>query len=156
MTVTLDAGVIPEEILGAIPDGTDYRTLSLAHDGEFGFEATLYVKLEDVDDAEAASLFYYHESEDAMEYRRSSSIDTEGYVAFTFTNASDYVILMGDTALAAWPKAEADSMDVSADASDTGADAMKWPVKNLGIGLIVAVAVVFAAAVIYQRKRQKR
>ncbi len=157
MTVTLDAGAIPEELLGAIPDGTDYRTLSLAHDGEFGFEATLYVKLEDVDDAESASLFYYHESEDAMEYMSSSSIDTEGYVAFAFTHASDYVILMGDTALAAWPQAaEAGSTDVSADASDTGADAMQWPVKNLGIGLIVAVVVVFAAAVIYQRKRQKR
>lgn len=114
------------------------------------------MKLEDVDDAEAASLFYYHESEDAMEYMSSSSIDTEGYVAFPFTHASDYVILMGDTALAAWPQAaEADSMDVSADASDAGADAMKWPVKNLRIGLIVAVAVVLQPRS-FTRERDKK
>lgn len=51
--------------------------------------------------------------------------------------------------------AEADSMDVSADASDAGADAMKWPVKNLRIGLIVAVAVVLQPRS-FTRERDKK
>ena len=95
MQVTLDTNNIPNSTLRALAGDNPIRQLSLAHEGDFGFKATLTVNV----GAEHAGQYgnlYYHDSEGKMVFIDGRTISPEGNVSLEFSHASDYVIVMSD------------------------------------------------------------
>ncbi|MGN0350275.1 MAG: NEAT domain-containing protein [Roseburia sp.] len=98
MGVTLNGNSIPDEIVnGIVENGTGSLELSLNHEGDFGFEATLTVSLGSQYAGQYANLYYYNNATGKMELVGSYSINENGEAELTFTHASEYVIVM-DTA----------------------------------------------------------
>ena len=82
--------------------------LTLAYDGEFGFEATLCLNMGEKNQGLIANLFYYNADTNELEFICADEVDENGQTELVFTHASDYTIIL-DTA----------SMEPSAEAEDT-------------------------------------
>ena len=95
--VTVGSSEIPEEKLTELVEGEEkYVEMSLAHEGEFGFDAVLTVNLENATPGEYANLFYYNESTEEFEFLCAAPIGEDNNAAFNFKHASDYVIVISE------------------------------------------------------------
>ncbi len=88
--------------------------LSLAHEGEFGFTAVLFLNLGKENAGLTANLYYYNESSGELEFICADKVDEDGTVSLTFTHASDYVIVVDGEA------AQEGGEEISAAASAVG------------------------------------
>ena len=91
--------VIPDELIEAIGETTDYVELSLAHDGEFGFEATLTIPVKEQREGTFANLYYYNPNLEQLEFVIATKVTKEGEIKLTFSHASDYLIVFAETSL---------------------------------------------------------
>ena len=96
LKVTRDAGEIPAELVASVVEDKEAVTISLAHDGEFGFSAVLTIRIEKKNAGKYANLYYFNESTGELEFMCSSLIDEEGNADLTFVHASDYVIVLDE------------------------------------------------------------
>lgn len=97
VTMGKDAGkTIPVDVINEITKELSSTKLTLAYDGDFGFKAVLSVNLEPKNSGYYANLFYYNPSSEKLEYVCAAKIDATGNVDFTFTHASDYVIVINN------------------------------------------------------------
>ena len=95
--VTVGSSEIPEEKLTELVEGEEkYVEMSLAHEGEFGFDAVLTISLENATPGEYANLFYYNESTEEFEFLCAAPIGEDNNAAFNFKHASDYVIVISE------------------------------------------------------------
>ena len=95
--VTVGSSEIPEEKLTELVEGEEkYVEMSLAHEGEFGFDAVLTISLENAIPGEYANLFYYNESTEEFEFLCAAPIGEDNNAAFNFKHASDYVIVISE------------------------------------------------------------
>ena len=95
LQVIMDSNVFSQDRLNAF-DGYRLRQISLVHDGDFGFEATLRFPMESSDNGKYANLFY--DNNGRFQFMGSCQING-GYTEFTFTHASDYVLVISEEAL---------------------------------------------------------
>ena len=72
------------------------KQFSLEHDGAFGFTADLTLNIGTEHSGKYANLFYHNEKTGKLEYQGVDVVDKDGNVVFTFTHASDYVIVFAD------------------------------------------------------------
>ena len=87
--------VIPEKIVEkVVEEGETSIEISLGHNGDFGFEAKLNVPLGDEFAGKKATLYYFNEAKKALEKQEDAVIGKDGYAKFTFTHASDYVVVI--------------------------------------------------------------
>lgn len=115
--------------------------LSLTHNGDFGFEATLTVDVgkENVD---KFGNLYYYDSDGKLVFMNAGKISADGSVDLTFSHASDYVIVIGEN-------------QTPAKASDTTTRNIKKAVKTndtadtgvMSMVLLLGVAVISASVV---------
>lgn len=98
LTVDVVKDVVPAAAINAVKLKGDRIELSLAHTGEFGFSAelTMNVKIENA--GKYANRFYYNPETKALEFQEAVKIDMNGDATFTYTHASDYVIILSDVA----------------------------------------------------------
>ena len=98
LTVDVVKDVVPAAAINAVKLKGDRIELSLAHTGEFGFSAelTMNVKIENA--GKYANRFYYNTETKALEFQEAVKIDMNGDATFTYTHASDYVIILSDVA----------------------------------------------------------
>ena len=97
--VTLNTDVIPAKLVSDVAkNGNGYLEISLAHDGQFGFEATMTIPLGKEYAGQFANLYYYNVSTGKMELMGSYPINANGEADLVFTHASDYVIVMDNVA----------------------------------------------------------
>ena len=151
MTVCRDGGAIPKVMLEGLE--TDYVPLSLAHDGEFGFEASMYVTMDENAKGMVASLFYYNEASGEMEYVSSSAVNEEGRAIFNFSHASDYVILLAKGAVKEWRTETSAEQTGAATATASVASASNVSWMGWGVALVIAILVMGGIVLVYRRKR---
>lgn len=95
---------IPEDMITTIVGENDGYTISIAHDGDFGFTAVLGLNIGDVDDDYTgmyANLFYYNEETKGLEFVAAYEMEEANFAEFEMTHASDYVIVMSEEAMSA-------------------------------------------------------
>lgn len=85
---------IPVDVINNITGERYSIQISLAHNGEFGFTAVLSIDLGSDNAGEKADLYYYNGG--ALELICESEISADGTARFTFTHASDYLIVIGE------------------------------------------------------------
>ena len=96
MNVQLQEGIIDAGLIETLADGRDYLEIRLAHDGEFGFTALLTIPVAEDNIGRLANLFYMNEETGKLEYQMVSEVTEEAEVSFTFSHASDYLIVFAD------------------------------------------------------------
>lgn len=93
-SVNANSNAIPVEVVNKVSGERYTIQVSLAHNGPFGFEAILAVELDAKDAGLYANLFYYNPQTKELEFVGSDIITDKGMAEFTFTHASDYVIVI--------------------------------------------------------------
>ena len=96
MNVQLQKGIIDAGLIETLAEGRDYLEIRLAHDGEFGFTALLTIPVAEDNIGRLANLFYMNEETGKLEYQMVSEVTEEAEVSFTFSHASDYLIVFAD------------------------------------------------------------
>ena len=94
--VNVGSSSIPVDVINSITGQKSTIQISLVHNGEFGFTATLSIGLEASNAGYYANLFYYNQSTGKLEFMNAAKIDTLGNAVLTFTHASDYSIVIAD------------------------------------------------------------
>lgn len=100
VTVVFDLGNgIPVSIINKITGKKSVMQISLAHNGEFGFTATLTINMKAQNAGLFANLFHYNSAAKKLEYVNSGKIDVDENVTLDFTHASDYSIVLADSVI---------------------------------------------------------
>ena len=153
LEVNLHADAIPSKQLSKLAGDNPVTQISLTHEGNFGFAATLSFNLGSEYKDKFGNLYWY-DSTGKMIFIDSGLIDEDGNVSLTFSHASDYAIVMKDTddaeTIAA---ADAGSDSAVASTNETGYVASNHTV--LWVVVIIVVALVIVGAVTFTRKRRK-
>lgn len=161
MTVEESTGDIPKVILEKMTSVDHWMPLSLAHNGTFGFTATLQVLVGNQVQEKIANLFYYNEESGVMEHIESRDIDEEGYAEFTFEHASDYIIILSDEVLSTWDDAiVAEILDETMPQEETVASNVQSTEESNTWKLVVIILVFLviaggAALFVFQKKGKK-
>lgn len=87
-------GNIPVSVINNVTGEKFYTGLSLAYDGEFGFQAVLTLNMDQKNAGLYASLYYYNEQTGEMEFICEEEIAEDGSVALNFTHASEYILVV--------------------------------------------------------------
>lgn len=86
---------IPGSTVKALAGDNPCMQITLVHEGNFGFTATLTIGV----GAEHAGKYgnlYYHDSAGKMVFVNAEKIDANGDVSLTFSHASDYLLVISD------------------------------------------------------------
>ena len=110
LEVIVDTKNIPSDKIDKLAGDKPYRQLSIKYDGEFGFTADLTIKLDKKYSGKYGNLYYYNKN-NKLECVDSDKIREDGSVTYTFTHASDYVIVIDNES--AKVSAGADTGDVA-------------------------------------------
>ncbi len=156
MGVTLNNAEIPKEVLAKLPSEYPCILMSLAHNGEFGFDAVLTVPLNKVNKGKFANLFYYNPGTEDMEFITDSIIAEDGTAVFDMEHASDYAIILAERSLNPNPVEEV--MDVEVETENTNVETKNSNVALIMIlvviGIAVLVAGVFAGMKFFKKKAE--
>lgn len=95
LKVIPDTNNIPSETIQALAGDNPTRQLTLLHEGDFGFKATLTINMGNEYSGKYGNL-YYHDSDGKMVFINAGKISPNGDVSLEFSHASDYVIVMND------------------------------------------------------------
>lgn len=87
---------IPLEIINNLTGERTYMNLTLAYEGEFGFEAVLSLNVGTANAGLYANLFYYNEATKELEFLCAGEIGQDGGAELTFTHASEYTIVIDE------------------------------------------------------------
>ena len=96
LNVTIGSNGIPVEVINKVTGERYYITISLSHDGPFGFDAILTIDLKASNAGLYANLYRFEPSTQSLDYIISSIIDEEGKAHLNFNHASDYTIIIDD------------------------------------------------------------
>ena len=140
--------------------------LTLAYEGELGFEAILRLNVGEENKGLIANLFYYNADTNELEFICADEVDENGQTELVFTHASDYTIILDTVSME--PAAGAEDtvgndtvQAASAEDADTvqAADAEADSSHTLLIWLIVLVCIAAVAAagvmIVVKRKEEK-
>lgn len=94
LEVKLDTDAVPPSLVRMLADGQPARQISLTHNGNFGFKASLGLNLGSQNKGQFGNLYYY-DSTGKLVFMDAGKIDDNGNVSLTFSHASDYVIVIG-------------------------------------------------------------
>ena len=98
--VNTNTNTIPVEVINKVTGEKTSLQLSLNHDGDFGFTATLTINLDAKNKGLYANLYYYNPKAakgKELEFISAGKIDGSGNADLQFTHASDYVIVIDRT-----------------------------------------------------------
>ena len=132
--------VIAKEVIDVVAGGNEYMELSLSHDGEFGFEATLTVPVESKYIGQTANLFYFNEKTEMLEFQMASLVDETGNIQLVFNHASDYLIVFAKDSLAALTM-ELEPFEGTVE-TDTTKETLQTEEQKEGINQLFVVCVV--------------
>ena len=160
------SNTIPVDVLNALTGEKFSLNLTLAYEGEFGFEAILRLNVGEENKGLIANLFYYNADTNELEFICADEVDENGQTELVFTHASDYTIILDTASME--PAAGAEdtvgndtAQAASAEDADTvqAADAEADSSHTLLIWLIVLVCIAAAAAagvmIVVKRKEEK-
>lgn len=153
LEVNLDSNAIPNKAVSKLAGGNPTKQISLTHEGNFGFAATLKFNI-GKDYKDKYGNLYWYDSDGKMVFVDAGVIDENGDVSLRFSHASDYVIVMKDT------KDTVGSTDVKntpkadkADIKNATEDKSMKPIIWVVIGIILVAGIVFG--VVTSKKKVK-
>ncbi len=132
---------IPVDVIDNVTGDSFTTEISLAHNGEFGFEAMLTISLGRKYNDFFANLYHYNRSAKTMEFVDSDLI-SNGEAQLIFNHASDYAIVIDEEAL---------GDDVSSAAGIT-ADSEAMETEAAPTCVVFALPLVLAAGVVLRKK----
>ncbi|WP_242939821.1 alpha-amylase family glycosyl hydrolase [Roseburia sp. 499] len=157
--VTMGSSSIPTNKIKALAGDNNTLEISLAHDGAFGFDASLNLKVGTENSGKYANLYYYNESTGKLEYTQACKVNADGTVTFEFTHASEYVIVFSDTdmnpVLASGTQNTTTTATTQTTTTQTTASAPKTG-DTSPIGLYVVLLFVGGAAVVVVTRRKRK
>lgn len=163
LEVKADTNAVPPSIVNGLAGDRPTTQLSLTHNGDFGFRATLKINVGDEHAGELGNLFYY-DSNHKLVFISKGEIDDLGDVELDFAHASDYVIVIGnmdepeDTMEApvvsagdikAEPEEEASAAEVTEEPEESRRGGL-WVIILLFVLLVIALT---AVIVIFRKKK---
>lgn len=160
--VTRNTNTIPEDIVDGIRGENTSIQIELAHNGAFGFEATLSVAFDGTDAGKFANLFYYNEKTEKLEYMESAQVSEDGTATLTFVHASAYTIVLSNVEMdeSSIIASESNDKNQADDSSKTvtteiqATDETSGNTMVIWILLGVVVVIVIGGATIYMRKKK--
>ena len=99
MGVALGTNNVPQELISKILGGNKYLEITLAHEGEFGFEPVLNVAVGKEYSGKYANLFYYDPETETLEFICDAIIGPDGVASLRFEHASCYLIVVSDESM---------------------------------------------------------
>ena len=152
-------GVIPVEVINNVTGERFYTALSLSYDGEFGFKAVLSLNVDKKNAGMYASLYYFNEQTQQMEFICEEEIGKDGSAALTFTHASEYILVIDEKAA---EQEQADTAEPDAQPADS--DSVPAPVQKGNhvewwiflIGAVVVAGVIVVFLVTKKRKQDDK
>ena len=93
LEVKQNSNAIPNKVIQSLAGDNPTQQLSLTHNGDFGFKASLTINVGSQYHGQYGNLFYY-DSDGKVVFINAGMIDENGNVTLTFSHASDYVIVM--------------------------------------------------------------
>jgi len=163
MEVKFGSDAIPADKLDRF-GGDARKTISLSHEGDFGFAATLTLNVGEENFGKYANLYYYNKDDEDLEFLCYDTVKKNGEIDLIFTHASEYVAIMSDEMHE--PISTADFQEKVIDGEVLGARAdggsseqkIKQGVIDQGSMVILIVFVVIVAVgtgiFIYRKKRE--
>ena len=95
LKVIMNTQNIPNSTIQKLAGDNPVKQLSLVHEGDFGFKASLTVKMGEEYAGKYGNLFY-HDSTGKMTFIDAGTIRPDGMVTLGFSHASDYVVVMSN------------------------------------------------------------
>ena len=86
---------IPNSTVKALAGNNPCMQITLVHEGDFGFKATLTIGV-GTEHAGKYGNLYYHDSAGKMVFTNAGKINSDGDVSLVFSHASDYLLVMSD------------------------------------------------------------
>lgn len=162
MKVTMNTDSIPSSVVKKLAGDNPTMQLSLAHEGDFGFQAKLTLNVGSQYAGKFGNLYYY-DSDGKLVYINSGKVAESGNVSLTFSHASDYVVVLADQQYIG----NGDGQDGASNTSgnegtnqgQSGADVVKTgdsaPTVTLLIVMGAAVVVIAGAVIVKKRGSAK-
>jgi hypothetical protein len=158
--VSYDTNNIPSDVASGIADGRENTQISLAYDGNFGFEAVLTIDVGTSHTGLYANLFYYNPNTRALEYIDANQVAADGTTSLRFSHASDYIIVYAsevmnsgtvsnDTDITDDDTAKDDSTE-----SPKMGDAMQEAYDWFRLGIIGSIVLIFGICVSEAMKKK--
>lgn len=158
LEVTLNSNAIPSSTVQKLAGDNPAVQLSLTHNGDFGFRASLTINVGSENAGKFGNLYYY-DSDGRMVFRNAGSINTDGSVTLSFSHASDYVVVISDKKMsqADVPADLQPVKDSGSNSQNTGKGSVQTgdvaPIIPTVIVLILAAAVIAGVIVVKKRRR---
>ena len=95
LEVKQNTGAIPSRVIQSLAGDNPVQQLSLTHNGDFGFRASLTINVGSENSGKYGNLYYY-DSTGKMVFMNAGVIDANGNVTLSFSHASEYLIVVND------------------------------------------------------------
>lgn len=112
--VTINANNIPRDALTNVPNGVHNIEVSLEHDGDLGFDATLTFDFDERYNNFYSNLYFYNPDSDDFEFMGAATIHN-GKAGHGFSHASDYIIIVDEENLGKKVVEIEDEEDIASD-----------------------------------------
>ncbi len=145
LSVSMNARTdIPDEAIDAI-EGFGKKTISLDHNGSFGFTATMTISIGTRRNGYYANMFYYNPKTKELEFMDSDLIEG-GKADIVFNHASDYLLVLSEEPLGEYE-------DVSSAAGVTASDdVIASETSSAAYVILLAAAAVAGGFVVYKKR----
>ena len=137
-------GSIPVDVINNVTGERYSMNLTLAYEGEFGFEATLTINMDAANAGLYANLFYYNPVSGDLEFMSAGKIDETGNTELTFSHASDYTIVIDTQPMDGTVEAANDTSD------NPSHNGYLW----ILLGAVAVVLAALGAGYVLYRKRE--
>ena len=152
MGIKENVKTIPDEVLKkAAGDGTVAKRFDVNHDGDFGFTATLKIKVDPTAAGKYANLMYYNKNKSDMELIDTCVIADNGDVSFDMTHASSYAVIVTPKALK-----EATTSGKTQNVKEAGKASTTWIWILCAVILICIIGIATVLYVNNQKKPRRR
>lgn len=160
LEVTMDTEAVAPSIVEKLAGGEPARQISLTHNGDFGFKASLTINVGNEHEGEFGNL-YYHDSNGKLVFMNAGQVDADGNVSLDFSHASDYVVVVGRDRTEEESQKTEKTTEESLPTEIIGEEVIpvEEEVETTGNGLIpvviVLIVVVAAVGIILVKKNKK-
>lgn len=174
LEVKQNTGAIPSRVIQSLAGDNPVQQLSLTHNGDFGFRASLTINVGSENSGKYGNLYYY-DSTGKMVFMNAGVIDANGNVTLSFSHASEYLIIVNDRVMSnddvpadlrpgidttggavttpvSTGNTSADNTSVTRTDKDVANTADATPMAWAGVFLLAAL--VLAGAGAYQKRRR--
>ena len=154
----IDLGVnkgstIPARVINAVTGECEYITITLTHNGEFGFKAVLTVDMGVKNEGYFANLYWYTDND--TKFICADKIDNKGRANLVFTHASEYVIVIDENDHTPEDDVSAGA-GIEEDSSEIPDDFDNDENPYTGVAISFAGIIISAATIMIARKRKKQ